>query len=133
MNFLALFKLPIVRHAVAAVLILGIGFYFGNIAFQKKLDKANDKIDIAEQETHNLSGKYSQLIEAHKALIIRTDTLQSTIIKLASKEHIKVDNHISDTKVKRGGKIDFRPNTQAAMFKSDSMPKRRRWQRRKKN
>ncbi|UZO79740.1 hypothetical protein NBT05_12355 [Aquimarina sp. ERC-38] len=99
---LALLKLPIIRHLIAGILILAIGFITGNTVFQKRLSEA-------KKQTQLISGKYTELEKQYTNLSIRTDTLQKAIISLAKKEHIKVDNHISNPKIKRGSSLNFVP------------------------
>ncbi|GAA4106201.1 hypothetical protein GCM10022393_00520 [Aquimarina addita] len=87
-------------------MILGIGFYFGNSLFHKKLTEAR-------KQTNEINGKYEQLNESYTLLESRTDTLQRVVIELAKKEHISIDNHIIDTKVKKGSTLNFVPETEA--------------------
>ena len=99
-----LLKLPIIRHLIAGILILAIGFVTGNTIFQKRFSEA-------KRETQLISGKYTELEKQYEKLAIRTDTLQKAIITLAKKEHIKVDNHISNPKIKRGSSLEFVPSS----------------------
>jgi len=131
MSFLSLFKLPIVRHSVAGLIVLGVGFYFGTSFLDKKLKRQKENTEIAKLEASAIKGKYEELKLSTDALRVQIDTLQSVIFELANKEHYKIDNHITDTKVKRGGKIDFSP--ESTIIKSDSISSKRWWQVWKKN
>ncbi len=125
MTILSIFRLPIVRHITAGIIILCIGFYFGNSFFQKKLHSAKQATEAARLQTSEIIGKYTQLEKSHLEQRTILDTLQANMIRLANREHIKVDNHITDTKVKRGGHIDFSPVTKASIQPTDSIPKKK--------
>lgn len=103
-----LLNLPIVRHLIAATLILGIGFYLGNALFQNKLVEARKQADLA-------NGKYEQLNTNYEVLSKRTDQLQEVVVKLAEKEHIKVENHVTDNKAKQGAILNLVPTTKATL------------------
>ncbi|KAB8153418.1 hypothetical protein EZY14_009300 [Kordia sp. TARA_039_SRF] len=105
------FKLPIVRHLSAGVIILAVGFFIGWKIFKKKLDNSR-------QETAQIKGQYKQLKENFDAHTARIDTLQSVVVRLAEQEKIKVENHIQDTKVKDGAALSFVPTTTASIEES---------------
>lgn len=105
---MTLLNLPIVRHLIAAILILGIGFYFGNSLFQNKLVDARKRADLA-------NGKYEQLNTNYELLNERTNQLQKVVVQLAEKEHIKVENHVTDNKAKQGAVLNLVPTTKATL------------------
>ena len=108
---------PLARHVLAVVFILGIGFYIGNSLMQKRFRKA-------KMQTSAIEGKYSELSKAYTVLGTRLDTLQATLVKLAGKEAIAIENHFSNNKIKRGGKASFEPLNQVA---TDTVSNRGWW------
>lgn len=100
---------PILRKLIAGVLTLAIGFYAGFTLKQKQLKSER-------QEKNSYAGKYDQAQIEIADLKECRDTLLNTVIALAMQERIKVDNHITDTKVKDGSSIHFVPKTKAQII-----------------
>ena len=103
---LSILSSPIFRKILSALIVGGIGFYFG---FTLKENQLQD----TRKEKHIAIGKYEQLTSHYNQLHITKDTLLAVVIKLAKQERIKVENHISDTKVKDGSTLSFVPKTRA--------------------
>jgi hypothetical protein len=105
---LSLFTNPLFRKAITALICCGLGFYigFGLKADQLKNQRKQKNIVIGKLEV--VSGSFNRLQTTN-------DTLLSVIIELAKQERIKVDNHITDTKVKDGSQLNFVPKTRAKL------------------
>ncbi len=103
-----LLNIPLIRHILAALLILVIGFYSGNVLFLKRLKSA-------KQDTSVVKGEYKELNKSYKDLSKRTDALQKAIIKIAEKEQINIENHIKGIKAKRGSTIDLNTQSKASL------------------
>ena len=97
---------PILRKVTASILTVLIGFFLG-YSFKE------DQLKKAEKNKHFAQAKHIQLKEHFNILKVEKDTLINVLIKLAGTEKIKIENHISDTKVKKGAELNFTPKTEA--------------------
>ncbi|QKX04883.1 hypothetical protein HN014_08115 [Aquimarina sp. TRL1] len=100
--FLKLLKIPIVRHLIAGLAILIIGYFIGN------------------SPTQEIKGKYDELSKSHQQLKVTLDTLQNKVIKMASQDRIKVENNLRGLHLKKGGTLQFLPDTNISQEKKET-------------
>ena len=109
----SIFKMPLVRRCLLGLVMITIGFSIGYKFMSNKL-----KNECKEKAM--CQGENKMLKEQIKMLKIDLDTLRDVVIALAKTEKIKVDNHISGTKVKDGASLTFIPKTTAEIITQDS-------------
>jgi hypothetical protein len=105
---LSMLSNPIFRKILTALICCGIGFYIG---FGLKADQLKNQ----RKQKNIVIGKLEVVSSSFNRLQTTNDTLLSVIINLAKQERIKVDNHITDTKVKDGSQLNFVPKTRAKL------------------
>lgn len=105
---LSILTSPIFRKILTAIIAVGIGFYIG-------YSLRNDQIKKLRKNNNITTGINKQLTTNNKELRVTNDTLLAGLMSIAKQERIKVDNYITDTKVKDGSQLNFVPKTQATL------------------
>lgn len=106
---------PLFRKLLIVSVFCAVGFYVGYSWRTSRIQQLRKDKNIA-------SGKFQSLSKSYSSLKVVNDTLLNVVINLAKQERIKVDNYITDTKLKDGSELNFIPKTHAKLTTNNLEP-----------